>query len=696
MNHETELDIGVDMSEKEGRLFKKEPAINVISKQDFEERVGKVFHLLWKTLSKSFGPYGAPTIIYNHPYSHVTKDGYTIMKNTSMDASETLVDQAIANMASDICGRLNYTVGDGTTSAIIATNSIYQNYLKQKKEFQNNFILPRDIISQYVVIKDQIIERLREKVVPIRTTDPEQLKKNIHDVVYISSNGDEVITEYISDLYREIGAPGISCMIAPDGITKKKLITGYRYNLTLNDRLYINNDNQTMELHNADVIILGVKVNRNNYESILKPLNEECKTRGRNLIVCAPSYDEIAIAQHIAPELNREFNLTKKVNMVLTTYRANSAASRKLLEDFAVLMNTTVIDRVTENMIMSELASGAKIGNLFNIDGRHIEGIFNVAVRKSDSAGSLYKYGENELPDEYAPYEELIKPNEDAAELGFVNECFIGLKDGNTQFTKLQYNEARYNKIVEEATYDLEEKEKKYQKLGTFNLEVSQAQDRLYSLKLKMGIIEVGGDSELSQKLLKDSVDDAIKAASSAYYNGVVKGCNTNLLTVIYELLEESRPLNDDLNSSLLRILLYGFMDVYRTVLDNGFKELSEKYTPEDSSNIDSLRNGVTLFCNAFGKTRGNINVDSIFRDKDKFEEALKVVTWYYDNPTIHDVIICYSILTGEVFDVSKFEFSKDVINSFQTDEQILTATIDLISLLIVGNQIVVTQKHNF
>ena len=58
---------GTDMSTNNGRLFKKDPAINVISKEEFEERSDKVFHLLWKTLSKSFGPYGAPTLIYNYP-----------------------------------------------------------------------------------------------------------------------------------------------------------------------------------------------------------------------------------------------------------------------------------------------------------------------------------------------------------------------------------------------------------------------------------------------------------------------------------------------------------------------------------------------------------------------------------------------------------------------------------------------------
>ena len=40
-----------------------EPRANVISKEDFEDRVDRVFHKLWEDLSKSFGPGGAGTFI---------------------------------------------------------------------------------------------------------------------------------------------------------------------------------------------------------------------------------------------------------------------------------------------------------------------------------------------------------------------------------------------------------------------------------------------------------------------------------------------------------------------------------------------------------------------------------------------------------------------------------------------------------
>jgi hypothetical protein len=60
------------------------------------------------------------------------------------------------------------------------------------------------------------------------------------------------------------------------------------------------------------------------------------------------------------------------------------------------------------------------------------------------------------------------------------------------------------------------------------------------------------------------------------------------------------------------------------------------------------------------------------------------------------DFIISFSVLTRTVLDLSGRKFGTSVINSMQTDVEILKATIDLISLLIAGNQMVVTQKHNF
>ena len=230
-----------------------------------------------------------------------------------------------------------------------------------------------------------------------------------------------------------------------------------------------------------------------------------------------------------------------------------------------------------------------------------------------------------------------------------------------------------YNATLKDAESILKETEEKYKKLGTFNLVVNQAFQRYYALKLKMGVIEVGGDSELSQKLLKDAVDDAIKAASSAFDNGVVNGCNVDMMRAIQDTLVEciiSPDLDErsvSIYSTLLNILYDGFTDVYKTVLSNAF----------DDKEIHHLYEINEFF-------------DKPVLELDK-EDVIDENTY-----SMHDIIIDRSVRTGKVFDVSTREFVSVVINSSKTDEEILIATIDLIGLLISGNQMVITQKHNF
>lgn len=686
-----ELQVGEDLSTTSGRQFKKEPAINVITKEDFEDRVQKVFNLLYTTLAKSFGPYGAVTLIYNYPYSHATKDGFTIAKNLSMDCSETITDQAIADMAINICGRLNFSVGDGTTSAIIATNSIFQNYMKNKDYLTSKFVLPRDIMAKYETIKEKVIKNLETKVTEVRKSDKDELRQDIHDIVYISSNGNEEITNYIADMYKEIGCPAISCQTSPDGITRAETINGYQLKLNLIDRLYINNDDFTMDLKNADIVIFSVKINLDIYKNILKPLNDISETLGRHLIVAAPVYDENTIRQVIKPDLMAEYEATKRINMVLTSYHAATSLDRLLIEDFAMLTNTTVIDGQLARR-MCEAAASQRLFEIFNIFDRNIRETNTCVV--GNKSIYAYPYGvdtpENMLAKKDDTAFEYMAVEDGTARfaydkrirLGFVRRANLGLvKSVFSDFVDADgisiYDKEMYDNVKADAKERLEKAISKYKALGTFNLEVGQCQERYYALDLKIGIIYVGGDSELSLKLLKDAVDDAVKAASSAFYHGTVKGCNVSLLQSISELTPE-----DEIEETLISILRNGFHDVYKTVLGNAF---------EDSEFVDCTNEDkAKLFKEYVDDHIGNF--DEIFDDFEAFNDVITDESV----KTVQDVIIEYSIRTGKVFDLSTKTFSSTVINSEQTDEEILKATIDLISLLIVGNQMVITQKHNF
>ena len=681
---ETTESLNERMRQDEEEFFKSEPRVNVISKESYETRVEKVFKLLWSTLSKSFGPYGAPTLIYNYPYSHVTKDGFTIMKNLSMDASEQLVDQAIANMASDVCGRLNYAVGDGTTSAVIATYSIYNNYLKYKKELDVNMVMPRDIIYSIKNLKNDIIAELDKYRQSIRSENPDELYNNIYNVVYISSNGDEEISNYIASLYKELKLPGISCELATDGITKKRLINGFKLDLVLNDKLYINSDNDSMIESNCDIVILNVRITKEVYDKILKPLNEQSRIRGRKLIVCASTYDETALMQTIRRDLTNEYQKKKDINMVLTTYRSVSEYLRLTINDFATLCNTIIIDRSIKNDIIEKLDSGKSILEVFNFDER--DNIPNLTCLAQSKDGAVKCTNTDIIK---CKFNKIFELDEDAVRVGFAGNVNIGMK--NSTFSDFYYNQNSYDAILKDAEITMRETEERYKKLGTFNLVVNQAQQRYYALKLKMGVIEVGGDSELSQKLFKDSVDDAIKAAASAYDHGIILGCNVLLINSITAILNAAEELYKTVPSRklmteiiVLKILRDGFVDVYKTVLSNAFPNSTLYFKTKDDIKEKLLE---------------------IFHENilpDNFDECADIIIanakkrCNYTNLTVHDIIIETSMFMNLVFDVTTKRFTNKVINSTQTDEEIVTATVDLISILMTGNQMIVTQKHNF
>ena len=139
---------------------------------------------------------------------------------------------------------------------------------------------------------------------------------------------------------------------------------------------------------------------------------------------------------------------------------------------------------------------------------------------------------------------------------------------------------------------------------------------------------------------------------------------------------------------NLINILYYGFIDVYKTVLNNAYED---KLLNEN----DDIETAYAEFVSAYEMNIGDFS--NIKWDDELLNKSLRISRDDKENEfTLIDVIIRYSILSHQVFDVSKKEFTKNVINSSQTDKEVLKATIDLISLLIVGNQMVVTMRGNF
>lgn len=657
--------------------FAEEPLVNIISKEKFEERVSKVFNILWERLSMSFGPGGAGTFISVYPNYYNTKDGFNIMKNLAFDKK---LDQVICDMVMSICSRLNFTVGDGTTTAVIATKSMYDEYQEAKPALDELHILPRDIMKELESIKDALLVAIDKAATPIRSDDPKKLRENIAKVVSISSNGDEKITNIIADLYEQLMYPAISCTLASDGITKSRVISGYKLDTTLTDKIYINNDNNTMVLAGADYLVFDHKVTQDTYMNLLKPLSEVCSTYGRHLVCIAPYYDETALSGVIKTDLNKLYSAKKDIPLVLTVCSRVTGFAKTCVDDLAMLLNTTLITSSIERTLIETYSKSHNIFEVFNIDNRNIDDIV-VGVVRHDNEGKPVIHA--------VPFSDGVDVNDiynsqftDTMRVGYCDHAVLGLKESS--FSGFYYDPDLYDKYVSVANDELAEVRKKCESLGTYSSQLSEKQKRVYALGLKTGVIEVGATSEISQGYLKDTFDDAIKAAESAYNNGVVLGCNVSLIDAVIQMMDnESSYEPMSLRLILLSIIQNAFANVYKTVLSNVIQDMmihTENY--DDNASHEEI---ITHCMHevGFGDFDYEANLKSITSDCDDG------ILLPLDSMSVTDLIVTISLYTNTVFDISSGKFNKEVINSAETDKEILKATIDLLSLLITGNQLV-------
>lgn len=673
-----------------------EPEINVVDKDSMDKRIKEVFDQISNTLQRSYGPAGAHAIISQMPSYHITKDGWTIMKNLKYNSEYGYVDYVICGMISDICARLNYAVGDGTTSAVLASNHMYKAFIEEN--VLDKFFLPRNLISSLKSTVNEISTRLMEKAVNISNLPKDEMCEYIRKVVYVSSNADEEMTNTIVDIYNEIEYPAISVTKAVDGVTKGKIIKGFLFPAKLMDRLYVNNDNNTQEGKKYDIVIFDHKVGKNAYQYILKTLNIMCKQRMRKIICLAPMYDEVVLQGDIMNDLNKEYRQTHDINLIIMGFKCTTNYEWKRLADLAMLCNTPIITKQMEAELVTAIDSNLKIVpdydqiRCINLDSRGIPGIM-VAETKE---GMMRTQNPQRYVEVYPEYKETkYEDGELVLRVGYIGSANLSMQ-ANSVFSDFIYDESLYRKYLSDAKKDLDDVVEKYKKLGTFSFEVDYCKKRLLGLEMKMAQIEVGASSEFSQNFAKDAMDDAVKAAESAYKNGVIVGGHVTLLSVINDIYKEKKE-----SDVIVGTLLKAFKYVHMCLLENAFgpyetagcvKVLDLRELNTAMKNITkALGKNIKLFFEGIEREEYSLfyeHIRQIKNDKGElnvYDFIIEIETWF-------GVMLNFNTVTSTS---NELTFDKGVINSAATDREILLAASDLIGLLITGNQLVVSNGNH-
>ena len=280
--------------------------------------------------------FGAPTI---------TKDGVTVAKEIEL---EDPFENMGAQMVKEVASKTSDIAGDGTTTATVLAQAIYDQGLKNVTAGANPTELKRGIdLAVAEVIKN--LQSMSREVAG---------RTEVAQVGAISANNDSTIGELIADAMEKVGKDGVITVEEAKSIeTTLEVVEGMQF-----DRGYVSpyfsTDAETMEavLEDAAILIHDKKISA---MKDLLPVLEKVAQTGKPLLIIAEDIEGEALATLVVNKIRG----TLKVAAV----KAPGFGDRRkaMLEDIATLTGGRVISEETgfklENTSLDDLGSAKRI-----------------------------------------------------------------------------------------------------------------------------------------------------------------------------------------------------------------------------------------------------------------------------------------------------------------------------------------------
>ena len=166
----------------------------ILQGNEMEKSLKKGIDILANTVKTTLGPKGKNVLIKTGFGEFiVTKDGVTVAREIRL---KDPIEDMGAQLVKRISVRVNDLAGDGTTSAIVLAQKMYELGLLAKKEGKQSVYQIQKGMNKTL---DTVIEIIKSKV------KKEISKEDVFNVAYISSNGDNEIASTFEKLYEKIG-----------------------------------------------------------------------------------------------------------------------------------------------------------------------------------------------------------------------------------------------------------------------------------------------------------------------------------------------------------------------------------------------------------------------------------------------------------------------------------------------------------
>ncbi len=294
----------------------------------------------------TMGPRGRNVLIqksYGSP--SITKDGVSVAREVELaDPLENMGAQLVKQVSSNTADE----AGDGTTTATILANAIFQEGLRNITAGANPIEVKRGMDKA----TESILVELKALSKPIKE------KEEIEQVATISANSDSEIGKMIAEAMERVGRDGVITVEEAKGISDElDVVEGMQFDRGYLSPYFItNSEKMTAEIENPYILLFDQKIS--NLKDLL-PVLEQVQKSNRPLLIIAEDVEGEALSTLVINKLRGVLNIS--------AVKAPGFGDRRkaMLQDIAVLTGGVVISeeigRTLESTTIEDLGEASRV-----------------------------------------------------------------------------------------------------------------------------------------------------------------------------------------------------------------------------------------------------------------------------------------------------------------------------------------------
>jgi chaperonin GroEL len=266
------------------------PAKQIVFEMEAREAIRRGVHKLAKAVKVTLGPRGRNVVIeksFGAPT--VTKDGVTVAKEVELeDAYENMG----AQMVKEVASKTSKDAGDGTTTATVYAEAIYDEGLKNLAAGANAMELKRGVDMAV----EAVVEALKKIAVPVKG------KEQISQVGTCAANQDAEIGKIIAEAMDKVGKDGVITVEEGKSLeTTVDLVEGMQFDKGYVSPHFVNKpESMEVALDNPYILVHEKKIS--SVKDMLNLLEQIAKS-GKPLLVIAEDVEGEALATLVLNKL---------------------------------------------------------------------------------------------------------------------------------------------------------------------------------------------------------------------------------------------------------------------------------------------------------------------------------------------------------------------------------------------------------